>query len=120
MDLKMKTKLIEKISSIYTQIVASEKELNSTLPGSDNVDRANKINLGLKVIKLQELNISLFNTIDIFLEVASGSLDELPSEINTYYSLVKEVQKPSSVTDSDEIKKIKEFINNYKKDAIQS
>lgn len=110
----MKNKLLDKISSIHTQIEALEKELNS-VQFSDNVDRTNKLNVGTKVLMVQELNVKLFSTIELFLELG-GRVDELPEDVKSYYLMVEELRKPISDTDTEDIKKIKEFINNYKKE----
>ena len=64
----MKNNLIDKISSVHSQIETLEKELNGSFPISDKVDRTNKIEIGSKVILLQELNVKLFTTIELFLE----------------------------------------------------
>lgn len=112
----MKNKLIDKISSIYTQIETLEKEL-SGIQFSESVDRTNKLNIGSKVLMVQELNIKLFSTIDLFLEL-EGDVSELPTNVKDYYLMVEELKKPISDTDADDIKKIKEFINNYKKDEV--
>lgn len=113
----MKNKLLDKISSIYTQIGVLEKELNVPSLFSENVDRANKIEIGSKVLHLQELNIKLFSSIELFLDL-EGTVDELPEEVKKYYLLSEELKKPLSDTDTEELKKIKEFINNYKKDGV--
>lgn len=110
----MKNKLLDKISSIHTQIDALEKELN-IVQFSDNVDRTNKLNVGTKVLMVQELNVKLFSTIELFLELG-GRVDELPEDVKSYYLMVEELRKPISDTDTEDIKKIKEFINNYKKE----
>lgn len=110
----MKNKLLYKISSIHTQIDALEKELN-IVQFSDNVDRTNKLNVGTKVLMVQELNVKLFSTIELFLELG-GRVDELPEDVKSYYLMVEELRKPISDTDTEDIKKIKEFINNYKKE----
>jgi hypothetical protein len=54
----MKNKLIDKISSVHTQIETLEKELNGSFPISDNVDRTNKIEIGSKLMLsfLRQLN----------------------------------------------------------------
>ena len=52
---------------------------------------------------------------EIFLNVAEGCLCDLSEEVNSYYNIYKELQKPSSEADPEEIKKIKEMINSYKK-----
>lgn len=111
----MKNKLLDKISSIHTQIEALEKELNS-VQFSDNVDRTNKLNVGTKVLMLQELNVKLFTNIEVFLDL-DGTVDELPEDVKRYYLMVEELRKPISNSDTEEIKKVKEFINNYKKDG---
>lgn len=113
----MKNKLIDKISSIHSQIEVLEKELNGSFPVSGDVDRTNKIELGSKVMLLQELNVKLFTTIELFFEL-EGTVDELPEGAKEYYLLVEELKKPLSETDTDEVKKLKEFINNYKKDGV--
>lgn len=113
---KMKNKLIEKISSIYNQIDALDKELNS-IQFSENVDRTDKFTVGNKVLFLQELNIKLFSTIDLFLEL-EGTTEELSKEIGNYYNTVNELRKPISPQDPEDVKKIKEFINNYKKNEV--
>lgn len=110
----MKNKLLYKISSIHTQIDALEKELN-IVQFSDNVDRTNKLNVGTKVLMVQELNVKLFSTIELFLELG-GRVDELPEDVKSYYLMVEELRKPISDTDTEDVKKIKEFINNYKKE----
>jgi len=112
----MKNKLLDKISSIHTQIEALEKELNS-VQFSDNVDRTNKLNVGTKVLMLQELNVKLFTNIEVFLDL-DGTVDELPEDVKSYYLMVEELRKPISDSDTEEIKKVKEFINNYKKDGV--
>lgn len=112
----MKNKLLDKISSIHTQIEALEKELNS-VQFSDNVDRTNKLNVGTKVLMLQELNVKLFTNIEVFLDL-DGTVDELPEDVKRYYLMVEELRKPISDSDTEEIKKVKEFINNYKKDGV--
>lgn len=112
----MKNKILDKISSIHTQIEALEKELNS-VQFSDNVDRTNKLTVGTKVLTLQELNVKLFTNIEVFLDL-DGSVDELPEPIKNYYLTVEELKKPISDTDTEDVKKIKEFINNYKKDGV--
>ena len=109
----MKNKLLDKISSIHNQIEALDKELNS-VQFSDNVDRANKLAVGSKVLMLQELNVKLFSTIELFLEL-EGAINELPEPIKNYYFMVEELRKPVSDADTEEVKKIKDFINNYKK-----
>jgi len=108
----MKNKLLDKISSIHTQIEALDKDLAS-IQVSESVDRTNKLTIGSKVLMLQELNTKLFLTIEMFLDL-DGTVDELPKVVKEYYLMVEELRKPVSNTDSDEIKKIKEFINNYK------
>jgi hypothetical protein len=110
---KMKTKLIERITSVYNQIKTSEQEIQKDLK-TENVDRVNKLQIGSKGLKLQELNLEFFNTLDIFLNVADGCLCDLSTEINDYYNLLTELKKPVSDVDSDEIRKIKEMINSYK------
>ena len=115
----MKTKLIERINSIYKQIQASEEQLKKDLE-AENIDRVNKLNLGTRGLKLQELNISLFNTIDIYLNVAEGCMCDFSDELNNYYSLYQDLLKPSSETDSEEIKKIKEAINSYKAESKET
>ncbi len=112
----MKNKLIDKISSVHTQIETLEKELNKSFPISDNVDRTNKIEIGSKVILLQELNVKLFTTIELFLEIG-GTIEELPDGPREYYLLIEELKKPASDTDTEEVKKIKDFINNYNKNG---
>lgn len=112
----MKNKLLDKISSIHTQIEDLEKELNG-VQFSDNVDRTNKLNVGTKVLMLQELNVKLFTNIEVFLDL-DGTVDELPEDVKRYYLMVEELRKPISNSDTEEIKKVKEFINNYKKDGV--
>lgn len=112
----MKTKILDKIGSIHTQIEALEKELNGSIPISDNVDRTDKLNIGSKILLLQDLNTKLFTNIEIFLEL-EGTVEELPEGAKNYYLTIEELKKPASDTDTDEIKKIKEFINNYKKNG---
>lgn len=110
----MKDKLLNKISSIHSQIDALEKELNG-VQLSDDVDRTNKLNIGTKVITLQELSVKLFTNIEVFLDLG-GSLNELPEDIKRFYLMVEELRKPLSDSDSEDVKKIKEFINSYKKE----
>ena len=112
----MKNKLLDKISSIHNQIETLEKEL-SGVQFSDNVDRTNKLAIGSKVLTVQELNIKLFATIELFLDL-DGTVDELPEDVKRYYLMVEELRKPISDSDTEEIKKVKEFINNYKKDGV--
>lgn len=112
----MKNNLIDKISSVHSQIETLEKELNGSFPISDNVDRTNKIEIGSKVILLQELNVKFFITIELFLEIG-GTVEELPDRPKEYYLLVEELKKPASDTDTEEVKKIKDFINNYSKNG---
>jgi len=112
----MKNKLLDKISSIYTQIETLEKELNG-VQFSESVDRTNKLNVGTKVLMLQELNVKLFTNIEVFLDL-DGTVDELPEDVKRYYLMVEELRKPISDSDTEEIKKVKEFINNYKKDGV--
>ena len=112
----MKNKLLDRISSIHNQIEALEKELNG-VQFSDNVDRTNKLAIGSKFLTIQELNVKLFTTIELFLEV-DGTVEELPADVKSYYLMVEELKKPLSETDTDEVKKIKEFINNYKKNEV--
>lgn len=111
----MKNKLLDKISSIHTQIEALDKELSS-IQVSEIVDRTNKLTIGSKVLLLQELNVKLFSTIEIFLDL-DGTVDELPEGAKEYYLKVEELRKPVTDTDTEEVKKIKEFINNYKNEA---
>lgn len=112
----MKNKLADKISSIHAQIEALEKELTSGISTSEKVDRTDKLNLGSKMFMLQELNAKLFTYIEIFLETGS-TIDEIPEPAKSYYFTVEELKKPVSETDTEEFKKIKEFINNYKNGA---
>ena len=112
----MKNNLIDKISSVHSQIETLEKELNGSFPISDNVDRTNKIEIGSKVVLLQELNVKLFTTIELFLEIG-GTIEELPDGPKEYYLLIEELKKPASDTDTEEVKKIKDFINNYNKNG---
>ena len=100
----MKNKLLDKISSIHTQIEALDKELSS-IQVSEIVDRTNKLTIGSKVLLLQELNVKLFSTIEIFLDL-DGTVDELPEGAKEYYLKVEELRKPVSDTDTEEIKKI--------------
>ena len=111
----MKNKLLDKISSIHTQIEALDKELSS-IQFSENVDRTNKLTIGTKVLTLQELNTKLFLAIEMFLDL-DGTVDELPEGAKEYYLKVEELRKPVSDTDTEEIKKIKEFINKYKNEV---
>ena len=111
----MKNKLIDKISLIYTQIEATEKDINTSFSKTDVVNKTDKLSIGVKVLKLQELNTEFFSTLDIFLNMADGTLDELPENPRKYYEQVEEMKKPVSETDPEEIKKLKEMINSYKK-----
>jgi len=112
----MTNKLISKISSIHNQIEALEKELSS-VQFSDTVDRTNKLTVGSKVLMVQELNVKLFAAIELFLEL-EGNIDDLPKDVRNYYLMVEELRKPISDTDTEDVKKIKQFINNYKKDEV--
>ena len=111
----MKNKLLDKISFIHTQIEALNKELAS-IQFSESVDRTNKLAIGSKVLFMQELNVKLFSTIEIFLDLG-GTVEELPEGAKEYYLKVEELRKPVTDTDTEEVKKIKEFINNYKNEA---
>ena len=80
------------------------------------MDRTNKLTIGTKVLTLQELNTKLFLAIEMFLDL-DGTVDELPEGAKEYYLKVEELRKPVSDTDTEEIKKIKEFINKYKNEV---
>lgn len=110
----MKNKLIEKINLVYNQIEASEQELHKSLSNIGGVDKVNQMNVGVKGLKIQELNIELFKLIEIYTDIAEGSVEELPQYIVEYYNLFQELQKPSVDSDPEEIKKIKEMINSFK------
>jgi uncharacterized protein YutE (UPF0331/DUF86 family) len=116
----MKTKLIDKINVLYDKIKSIETELSDVVKDQDklkNVERFDKIMLGTKVFELQKLNNELFNSIEIFFDVAEGTLDELSEEVKSYYLMVEELKKPTSETDPEEIKKIKQMINTYKQNG---
>lgn len=112
----MTNKLIEKINSVYLQIETSEKELQKSLSNAEALDKVNQLNLGVRGLKAQELNIELFKLIEIFLDIADGSLEELPESVKNYYNLFKELQTPSKEQDEDGVKQLKEMINSFKKD----
>ena len=60
--------------------------------------------------------VKLFTTIELFLEIG-GTIEELPDGPKEYYLLIEELKKPASDTDTEEVKKIKDFINNYNKNG---
>ena len=113
----MKTKLIDKMNATYTKLKSLEQEVATSFKGAKDLERFEKISIGAKVVNLQTINTELFNLIDVFLDVAEGTIDELPEEIKTYYLTVQELKKPVSDADTEEIKKFKEIINTYKQNG---
>lgn len=113
----MKNKLIEKINSVYLQIETSEKELQKSLSNAEALDKVNQLNLGVRGLKAQELNIELFKLIEIFLDIAEGTLEELPENVRNYYTLFKELQTPTTQDNEEGIKQLKEMINSFKTDG---
>lgn len=111
----MKSKVIAKITSTFADIKSLENELSGLFKSNNqNVDRSTKLDFGSRVLRIQALNKQLFDQIELFLDLELGVLDDLPQEISGYYSTVLELGKPVSEQDSEDIKKFKEFINNYK------
>lgn len=109
----MNSKLVEKISSIHNQIEMLQATLTSNLPISDKVDRTNKLNLGSMMLELYGLGLQFLTTVELFVE-NGGDLQDIPKEPLEYYNAVQELKKPISDTDTEEIKNIKNYINNYK------
>lgn len=112
---QMKNKFIQNIDNIYSQIVSLEKEINEGYSKIDLKDKFDKMNIGGKMLNLSNLNTELFKTIDLFFSIAEGSIEELSESVQIYYNQIQELKKPLSDTDPEEIKKMKEFINNMSK-----
>ena len=79
-----------------------------------DIDRSTKLEFGTRVLRIQGLHKQLVDQIELFLDLELGVLDDLPQEISGYYTTTIELSKPVAETDTEEIKKFKEFINNYK------
>lgn len=112
----MKIKLIEKIESIFDQIQLIENELNEKKVNFDSIEKMDKLELGTKVLKLQQLNTELFNSVDIFTDVLEGNMSELSDDLQNYITQIKELRSPISSEDSEDVKKFKELIKTFKND----
>jgi hypothetical protein len=60
------------------------------------------------------LHKQLVDQIELFLDLELGVLDDLPQEVSGYYTTTIELSKPVADTDTEDVKKFKEFINTYK------
>lgn len=111
----MKTKVIAKINTTFAELKGLEKELSSFFQSEKKeVDRSTKLDLGSRILRTQSLHKQLIDQVELFLDLEIGVLDDLPQEVSGYYTTTIELSKPIAETDPEEIKKFKEFINNYK------
>lgn len=108
-------KAIAKITSTFAELKSLEKELSKLFDATKkDIDRSTKLEFGTRVLRIQGLHKQLVDQIELFLDLELGVLDDLPQEISGYYTTTIELSKPVAETDTEEIKKFKEFINNYK------
>lgn len=114
---KMKDKLLNRIISLHSQIEDIDKQISENISDKQVTDKSEVLKMGAFGLKAQELNIQLFTLIEVFLTDAEGTEDELPEDVYEYYSLINQLRSPESETDPEEIKKIKEFINSFKKNG---
>jgi uncharacterized protein YlzI (FlbEa/FlbD family) len=110
----MKNKLIEKIESIYKEIQTIENELDSKKLQLDSIEKLDRLEFGAKVLKIQQLNTELFTSLDIFLSLAEGKIDELDTKVAEYFNQVNSLKQPIQDSDSEDVKKLKEVINSLK------
>lgn len=103
---KMKTKLIDKINTIFSQIEDIDKQL--TIGSKNGIDKSIVPEMSTKLYKSLELNGRLFALIELFIE--EYTLTELPEVIQKYYEFAETIKKEVSDSDSDEMKQLKQII----------
>ena len=109
----LKNELIKEMVSNLEIIKSNESEL-SAIDLTSAQEKAAKLELGTKVLKLQELSIGLLKSIEIFLNVLRGTIEELPKDLKEWYSLYLELKNPTQTSDNEDVRKLKDYINSIK------
>lgn len=109
-----KNKIIEKINTSYQEILSIHKELNEGYSKVNPNELEDRLSLGTKMLLLSELNIKLDIYVEVLTNVLQGTLQELPTDVVSFYEELQSLKRPPQEQDSEQVKAIKEMIKSYK------
>jgi len=110
----MKNSFIEIIEDLFIKIQDTHAEINDSYKKLDVKDKSNQLSLGVKMLNLNELSLKFHYTVELFLNVLQGTMEELPEGIQKFFEEMEELKKPAADTDSEDVKKVKEMLNSFK------
>ena len=105
---KLKIRLLDN----YKSIISLSSSIEKNVPNIKS--KAGELEWGQKVMELQALNVSFLEKAEIIKEDLGIDLSEVSKEVKEYYDLYKLLILPNTDTDTEEIKKIKEYIQTIK------
>lgn len=111
MEMEKKTKLKETIENLYNEIQGLNNKLQNTMLSIKDPSKMDKIDIGKEILKLGELNAELSTSIDLYLKYLGGGLEDFNTFCKQYYLSLKELKKPVSEIENEELKKFKELVN---------
>jgi len=101
---KFKTRLL----NTYSEIISLSSSIEKNVPVTTS--KEGKLQWGQNIMKLQSLNISFFELASIIKDDLGKPLSEVSKEVDEYDKLYSLLKSPTQTTDSEEVKKIKEYI----------
>lgn len=113
---KMNTKinLINKVESIFLEILDISNFISNGFEKNSIVQDAVKSDIGIKILKLRDLNSKLITFVEVGLEALGIELTEFSPDVQEYYSTVSQVtNKNISLSEIEKI--LKEKDENSKK-----
>ena len=105
---KLKTKLLTNYTEIKSLSASIEKNVPTT------TSKEGKLEWGQKAMKLQTLNMSFLEVAAIVKDDLGYDLEEVSKEVKEYYDLYQLLKTPVNEADSEDVKKIKEYIQTIK------
>jgi len=115
----MKDKLIEKINNLFPivedlQNKVSEVFLKPEFKANETVPKDMKMDIGIQMMNLNETTAKLVGLIEFLLDISPEAFEELSKDVQDYYNDIMALKSPPSDSDSEEVKKVREFLKGMK------
>ena len=107
-----KTNLINKVESIFLEILDISNFISNGFEKTSVVQDAVKSDIGIKILKLRDLNSKLITFIEVGVDALGIELTEFSSDVQEYYNTVSQVtNKNISLSEIEKILKEKDETN---------
>lgn len=113
----MKDKLLQKIDKLFPVVEELQTKLSEVFlkpETKEAVSKDVKMDIGAQMMNLNETTAKLVGLIEFLMEVNPEAFKELSKDVQDYYNDIVSLKNPPSETDSEEVKKVREFLKNMK------